>query len=143
MSCASYCTNNDNNNYSRAKAANSDILLEELGNGKTYNGVSFKKIMDNWVNKPGYPVVTVTKVNNTFELRQKQFTLHEPTIYETDNSETNGTKWWVPVTYVTSKNMSFNNTYPSQWLAPNEEKLVIPVSDEEEWILVNVKQTGS
>ncbi|KAK9296119.1 hypothetical protein QLX08_009757 [Tetragonisca angustula] len=129
-------------NSNRAKAANSDILLEELGNGKTYNGVSFKKIMDNWVNKPGYPVVTVRKVNNTFELRQKQFTLHEPTIYETDNSETNGTKWWVPVTYVTSKNMSFNNTYPSQWLAPNEEKLVIPVSDEEEWILVNVKQTG-
>ncbi|KAF3426307.1 hypothetical protein E2986_05312 [Frieseomelitta varia] len=121
------------------KAANSNILLRQLGNGRNYSGVSFEEIMDNWVNKPGYPVVTVKKVNNTFELQQQQFRLYEPTIYVTNN---NKTKWWVPVSYVTSKNMSFNNTHPRGWLAPNKEKLVIPVSGEEEWIIVNVKQAG-
>lgn len=120
----------------KLKAADSDILLKDLGNGIKYNGVPFEKIMNEWVNKPGYPVIRVKKVNNKFELQQQQFTL-----YETNNKQSN-TKWWVPITYVTAKNMTSTNTYPSQWLSPNEDKLVIPVSDGEDWIIVNVKQIG-
>ena len=117
----------------KLKAADSNILLRDLGNGTTFDGTSFEDIMSEWVNKPGYPVVSVKKVNNTFELRQQQFTL-----YETKN----GTKWWVPITYVTDNNLIFDNTSPSKWLNPKEDKLVISVSNETKWIIVNVKQTG-
>lgn len=126
---------NDNNDYSQLNATDSDILLKELGNGKSYHGTRFEDIMSEWVNKPGYPVVNVTKVNGAFELQQQSFT------YETDNN-TNDTKWWVPISYVTSKNMNFTDPFPMQWLNPKKQKLVISVSDEEEWIIVNVKQIG-
>ncbi|KAK1121599.1 hypothetical protein K0M31_010391 [Melipona bicolor] len=118
----------------KLKAADSNTLLKDLGNGTKYNEVLFEEIMNEWVNKPGYPVVSVKKVNNTFELRQQQFTLYE--------TKLNDTKWWVPITYVTTKNVTSTNTYPSRWLSPNQEKLDIPVSDGEDWIIVNVKQIG-
>ena len=87
--------------------------------------------MNEWVNKPGYPVVSVKKVNNTFELKQEQFKW-----YETKN----GTKWWVPVSYVTNDNLTSTDTRPSKWLSPKEDKLVIPINSS--WIIVNVNQTG-
>ncbi|XP_068972001.1 aminopeptidase N-like [Bombus flavifrons] len=113
--------------------ANSTNLFEHLGNNKTWDGASFGKIMDGWVNNAGYPVVNV-KRNHDDEmlLSQERFSF-----YETKNDA----NWWVPITYVSSSSMNFNNTTPIIWLKPGRNE-TIKVNKTEGWIIVNTQQAG-
>lgn len=88
--------------------------------------------MDNWLNKPGYPVVTVTKTaNNTFNLTQERFFLLKPVKQDT-------TQWYIPITYVTEK---APNDIQSFWMEP--EKSIDISINASDWILFNKDQTGT
>ena len=64
--------------------------------------------MDDWVLKIGYPLVTITQQNdsNIFYITQNQFLLKN----KTDNKQ-----WYVPFTYITSK----NDQMSISWLKPD------------------------
>lgn len=126
----SYLTKNKFN------VADSDELIKNLqaaaGNTTTWGGVKLEEIMKSWFTKPGYPVVTVKKNNTHYVLSQERYLY-----YGSDEV----TKWWIPITYVTEKNLNFStNTPPALWLKPNEESSI--PSENADWILLNKQQTG-
>lgn len=45
-----------------------DDAIEELGKPGDWGTV--ENLMDNWTNKPGYPLVTVNRFSNRIEIRQ-------------------------------------------------------------------------
>lgn len=123
----------ENNKF---KVADSNELIKNLqsaaGDSTTWGGVKLEEIMKTWFTNPGYPVVTVRKNNDDYVLNQERFLY-----YGSDEK----TKWWIPITYVTSKNPDNHTTAPTTWLKPTDENLTITrVSGD--WILLNTHQTG-
>ncbi|CAK9796739.1 Aminopeptidase N [Anthophora quadrimaculata] len=116
-------------------SATSEDLLKALGEAAntTWEGAKFDKIMDEWVNKPGYPVVNVRRNNKTLVLSQERFTL-----YGTKDE----TKWWVPITYFKKTNLNDTATKPVAWLQPNGNNLTINYNNTDGWIVVNSQQAG-
>ncbi|XP_050580735.1 aminopeptidase N-like isoform X3 [Bombus affinis] len=112
---------------------NSTNLFEHLGKNKKWDGASFGEIMDGWVNNAGYPVVNVKRNHdNELQLSQERFSF-----YETKNDA----NWWVPITYVKSSSMDFNNTTPIMWLKPGRNE-TIKFNKTDGWIIVNTQQAG-
>lgn len=133
MFCLQIILTRDNNSCSAGNVANSTNLFEHLGNNKKWDGASFKNIMDGWVNNAGYPVVNVKRNHDDeLQLSQERFSF-----YETKNDA----NWWVPITYVTSSSMNFNNTTPIIWLKPGRNE-TIKLNKAEGWIIVNTQQAG-
>ncbi|VEN38176.1 unnamed protein product [Callosobruchus maculatus] len=91
-------------------------------------------VMQNWIEKAGFPLITVTKTNkNTLALKQERFLF--------SGSDTT-TKWYVPVTYTTSVDTAkFEKTSPHLWIEPDKEA-TIQVPDGASWIILNNQQTG-
>ncbi|CAK9834336.1 Aminopeptidase N [Anthophora retusa] len=116
-------------------SATSDDVLKALGEAanRTWEGAKFDEIMNEWVNKPGYPVVNVRKDNKGLVLNQERFTL-----YRTNDD----TKWWVPITYFKKINLNDTATKPVEWLQPNGKNVTINYNNTDGWIVVNSQQAG-
>lgn len=96
--------------------------------------VSIKDIMDTWTLEIGYPVVNVTRdyQDGSLVLRQQRFLLRH------GDSDSEAPKWWIPVTYKSAKTET-----SSVWMKAEEEISVSPLDiSSNEWLLVNVNQTG-
>ncbi|KAJ8664407.1 hypothetical protein QAD02_006069 [Eretmocerus hayati] len=93
-------------------------------------------IMDTWVNRAGYPLITVTRnyKNNSIHLKQECFTLQG-----TKDSCTN--IWNVPISYSSPKDMDFNNTTAQVWLTDESATINVDVTPRD-WILLNKQATG-
>lgn len=96
--------------------------------------MNIKEIMDTWTLLTGFPVVNATRTyrNGTLTLTQSRFVL---------GGTRRGSKdqlWWIPVTY-TGRNADVKTV----WMKA-EEKLVVSglKLTSNEWLLVNVNQTG-
>ncbi|XP_072035872.1 aminopeptidase N-like isoform X2 [Amphiura filiformis] len=109
--------------------------------------IDVKEIMDTWTLQMGYPVVTVTREygradgNLHFRTDQERFLLN-PQSNMTTNYGDLGYKWFVPLTYTTSRDAQFD--MPSQeWLSPGH-KLTVSVTgvEESDWLFVNVEARG-
>nr|CAI5825384.1 unnamed protein product [Callosobruchus analis] len=92
------------------------------------------EVMQNWIEKAGYPLITVTKTNkNNLALKQERFLF--------SGSDTT-TKWYVPITYTTSLDTAkFEKTSPQLWIQPDKESN-IQITDGTSWIILNNQQTG-
>ncbi|XP_077297552.1 aminopeptidase N-like [Arctopsyche grandis] len=88
-----------------------------------------------WSTQPGYPLVTATGGDNgSINLKQTRF-------YQTNM--TSSEKWWIPITWVTSKGGDFQNTLVQRWFSPNDSVLNIPLElDEDSWFILNKQKTG-
>ncbi|KYN05612.1 Aminopeptidase N [Cyphomyrmex costatus] len=87
------------------------------------------EVMDTWMNQDSYPKVIVRKNNTTGEI-----IISQKCIYGGSN------KWWIPITFATQSNPDFSNTVPRYWLRPDQN--VTFLIDPNDWIIVNVQQTG-
>lgn len=60
-----------------------------------------------------------------------------------NNTDTNNSLWWVPLTYTSQDKLNFDNTQPTQWLKaePRIELSDLQVAPNH-WVLFNIKQTG-
>lgn len=116
------------------KVAESKNLIERLQTAPIAGTTTpLSTIIDAWINKPGYPVVTIKKNGaGALQISQEQFLL-----YGTNKA----TKWWVPLTYVEEKNPDFNNTKITEWLKPNED-LIIKNIDKNGWFIFNTQHAG-
>lgn len=95
--------------------------------------------MDNWINEPGYPVITVTRdatASNIINIKQERFFLVKP-------SEVNKIEWYIPINYVTQELpetiMPKEEKY--RWMKPGKETAFEKLNNEQ-WILFNKDQTG-
>nr|XP_034185422.1 aminopeptidase N-like [Osmia lignaria] len=123
------------NKYQKTAATSNDLLaaLQNAAGDKTWGGAKFSEIMNEWVNKPGFPVVNVKKVKDgEFEVSQKRFL---------SDGSTDETKWWVPLTYTHKSELEFKNTTPVAWLKANGDSVTINI-DTKEWILFNKLHSG-
>ncbi|XP_076229511.1 aminopeptidase N-like [Nomia melanderi] len=107
-----------------------DDTIKELGTPGDWRTV--ENLMDNWTNKPGYPVVTVTLSSNRIEIQQNIFSFHNRLI-TTDY-------YWIPITVATSSKPDFTTTWTNIWLGPQSKTIYLDES--EDWVLVNVQQSG-
>lgn len=121
-----------NINYRSHKNADSSDLFECFNENWEKNVTTFENLMDEWVNKPGYPVVNVVRKENNYEISQKRFLLY--------GNENSTTKWWVPLTYFRLSDIN-NNTLPELWLKPNNAYVQVKV-EEGDGIIFNTLQTG-
>ncbi|XP_037811400.1 aminopeptidase N isoform X2 [Lucilia sericata] len=79
--------------------------------------MDIKSIMDTWISKPGYPVVTVERRDADLIVTQERYLL--PSKNMSDDS-----KWIVPITYETDE-LHKGDSIPTHWLMDNGHELVI------------------
>lgn len=100
--------------------------------------VKLTEVMKNWVNEPGYPVITVkwSKTPGTVNITQKRFFLVKPV-------KEDQTQWYIPINYVTEDNprdvMPTNKK--SGWIIPGTHTLFNNLNNTK-WMLFNKNQTG-
>ncbi|KAF3426305.1 LOW QUALITY PROTEIN: hypothetical protein E2986_13349 [Frieseomelitta varia] len=86
--------------------------------------------MSGWTNKPGYPVVSATMLDNgTIILSQKSFSTYE------DIED-----FWIPITMTTATEQNFSSTAVKRWLQGYYD--TISISSQEEWFILNIQQSG-
>lgn len=67
------------------------------------------------------------------ELRTNAFT----------DEDSEDTKWWIPLTYTSGKELNFGDTKPKMWLKPTEDETVLTdMPEEKQFVLMNVQAAG-
>ncbi|XP_029666932.1 aminopeptidase N-like [Formica exsecta] len=113
------------------KIQTDDIKKDLLDN------LSLYEVMDNWLNKAGYPVVTVERPENSTRivyLKQQRFYLVKPAKQDT-------TQWYIPITYVTEEAPENTKSLLMKPESAPDHNNTVPVNDTQ-WILFNKDQTG-
>jgi len=132
-------------NFSKGKSVDSNDFFKSVqtSNKKVEEclpkNVTLAQVMDNWVNKPGYPVITVTwnkKLRGTVDIKQERFFWVKPV-------KEDKTQWYIPINYVTedSPEKVMPTDKKSRWLIPGTNASLDKLNDTK-WILFNKNQTG-
>lgn len=122
-----------------------NAVQDDLWNAMTSNArkqrildeqYSVKEIMDSWtVDSAGYPVITVTRNGTDIILSQQKY-------YLPQTNESDTTKWYVPISYASSRNV-MGSEIPQHWMTNKDKELKIEdVVSENEWFQVNVNRTA-
>ncbi|MBI2662771.1 M1 family metallopeptidase [Candidatus Woesearchaeota archaeon] len=90
---------------------------------QVYKKNNLSKIMQTWINQPGYPLITVKQLADSYQLTQQTFSLIP--------SESNE-KWLIPINYQ-------NNVTPSTFLMQERKHLL---KDKSPWLKLNTDQHG-
>lgn len=94
-----------------------------------------KNAMETWTKQPGYPVVQVNVSRGILSLNQKRFLISNP-----ENIAINVT-WSIPLTWTTHTQPNFQSTKPNYWFTTENDNVNIESGDDE-WVIVNVQQSG-
>lgn len=88
--------------------------------------------MDTWTLQVGFPVVNVERdyTKNSIKLKQERFML-------TKKNSTN--LWWIPITFTDS-----SGQLTRVWMSKHENELILTniSTESDDWLLMNVNQTG-
>ncbi|KZC13131.1 Aminopeptidase N, partial [Dufourea novaeangliae] len=94
--------------------------------------VGMEELMDSWVNKAGYPVVTASLDKNTITLTQERFPAR--------GSDSSKVSYWIPITVTSSTKPDFITTETNIWMGASPQSIYLPNATE--WFVVNVQQSG-
>lgn len=109
------------------------------------NKFKIQEIMDTWIGQKGYPLVTVVRDQyKKTKFTQEYFRPHRKINIRKNSNNTIAItqKWWVPINFATHTNPDFSSTSVTHWLSPEAEDLIIENIDPQDWIIVNIQQTG-
>ncbi|HUQ85469.1 MAG TPA: M1 family metallopeptidase [Candidatus Limnocylindrales bacterium] len=114
--------------HSYSNASTSDLwnALEKV------SGKPVEKIMNNWTQKPGYPLITVKNTNDEIVLSQSRFF---SSIHSQKKSKDN-TIWDIPMNYISELNKE-----PEYHLI-DKQKIILPVNSKSEWIKLNAGESS-
>lgn len=106
-----------------------------------------KEMMDTWIYQSSYPLVTVNRnyITGEVTITQEIVKHHVSTnnVTSTDESDiSKRNRWWIPINYATRTNTNFSSTLPVYWLDPKNDSITITGIDADDWIILNVQQTG-
>ncbi|XP_074038935.1 uncharacterized protein [Leptinotarsa decemlineata] len=94
---------------------------------------NLSQIMNNWINHPGFPLVTVTSNGSDVILSQKRFL----------NDGTDDIQWFVPISFTLSSDINkFEAVYPMVWLKPGINTTLPNVLQNASWIILNSKESA-
>lgn len=96
--------------------------------------IKIKDFMEPWIEQKGYPIVKVMRNYSTGKavLNQTSNLVSEPS-----------NRWCIPINYATKSSAPLlTNTKPTHWLKPNDVNLTIEGLNTNDWLLVNIKQSG-
>lgn len=96
------------------------------------SGLNLNELMHSWEDQPGYPLISVQKVNNHLLFSQRRYPGSAGEIYS------------VPITVATKSNDNFTRKTPTVWL---KDVVAIFLQSElnfqaDDWIILNVQQVG-
>ncbi|XP_015184597.1 PREDICTED: uncharacterized protein LOC107070683 [Polistes dominula] len=100
--------------------------------GYIQRNVSLETTMSEWVDKPGYPVVSIY-YSKPGEIRITQ----ERFLYYTYYGPSH---FHIPISIATENNPDFDNTKPQFWLSRTEKTFEYDLKNQ--WIVLNVQQVG-
>lgn len=114
------------------------LTTEAHKNGALPANLTVKAIMDTWTLQTGYPVITVKRNygKRTAEVSQKRF------LRDTSKSDEKSPCWWVPLSYTSKKDLDFKTTHPKYWLSCSNEKQVIELDADDDWVIFNIQIAG-
>ncbi|XP_015127625.1 aminopeptidase N [Diachasma alloeum] len=94
---------------------------------------SLKEIMNPWVEQTGYPLLRVTRNYKTGCISITQNDAMNPQ---------SGNLWTIPINYATTSRPDFSCTRPTHFLRSANESLILNGIDENDWLILNIQQTG-
>lgn len=95
--------------------------------------------MQCWIKTGVYPVVHVDRQRNKISIYQKLRNIRDThNIYNPASMSC----WWTFITYTTRYHMNFTDATSQYWLTPERNKLSIIMNDDDEFIILNLKQIG-
>ncbi|XP_034944907.1 aminopeptidase N-like [Chelonus insularis] len=95
--------------------------------------LNIKSTMEPWIKQTGYPILKVTRDNETDDIVIKQ---------EPNKPSSAGNTWRIPINYATKSNPDFTSTAPTMWMEKDQEELRIANIPKDDWIIVNIQQRG-
>ncbi|XP_071650933.1 aminopeptidase N-like [Temnothorax longispinosus] len=122
-----------------------NALQDAFKESAVQNKFKIQEVMNTWIGQKGNPLITVTRDQHTgkTKITQEYF---QPKYFENMSTNTNNAdsanRWWVPINFATRNNPDFSSTLATHWLSPEAEELVIDGIDPQDWIIVNIQQTG-
>ncbi|KAF5285905.1 hypothetical protein FQA39_LY04366 [Lamprigera yunnana] len=93
--------------------------------------ININKIMNSWDSNPGYPVVTAYR-----NYGKNSLTLEQTTLFKRPLTNL----WYIPINYVHSSNLNFENTTADFWLTT--KSATIKTSSPDGWVIFNKQLTG-
>ncbi|GAU94501.1 hypothetical protein RvY_06267 [Ramazzottius varieornatus] len=125
--------------------AEQDDLWRHLTEAGRQDGkyIDVKMVMDSWTLQMGYPVITITQDYSSKNVRvyQQHFFIEPETSASSAERSESGFAWHVPLTMITASDRNYDK--PKQlWLSKENKTVNELLSPQNEWILVNVRQTG-
>uniref|UniRef100_A0A6P4F3G2 Aminopeptidase n=1 Tax=Drosophila rhopaloa TaxID=1041015 RepID=A0A6P4F3G2_DRORH len=139
--------------YANRSATTSDfwdvLQLQVDRNGRLGKGLNITRLMESWLQQPGYPLLTVTRNydDQSAVVRQQRFFINP----QAGQRATKATCWWVPLSYGCPQCPQSNATTSIPWLTctisqrssqatpVRLEKLMAGPSD---WLLLNVQHSA-
>ncbi|XP_012148083.2 aminopeptidase N [Megachile rotundata] len=127
-------------NMSYKAASPSDLyhhFQASLDKSGEQNGVHVERIMDSWTDKPGFPLVTVTRDYEKawITVEQQPFQRYLLRSNQTD-------EWWIPLNYVSKTFIDFSKTTVQHWLSPKNTFTMMTYIPASDWVIFNVQQMG-
>ncbi|KAL0111093.1 hypothetical protein PUN28_012805 [Cardiocondyla obscurior] len=121
-----------------------NALQDEFNESAGQNKLKIQEIINTWVKQKGYPLVTAIRdYTGKIKITQEYFRPYEKiSMRKSINNADTVSRWWIPINLVTRANSDFSSTLPTNWLSPDVEELVINDTDTQDWIIINVQQTG-
>ncbi|XP_011172905.3 thyrotropin-releasing hormone-degrading ectoenzyme isoform X2 [Solenopsis invicta] len=122
-----------------------DILQDAFDESAVpQNKFKVQEVIDTWIGQKGYPLVSVIKDQHTgkTKITQEYFQPYKKMSLRKNANSTANSRWWVPINFATSTNPDFSSTLATHWLSPKTEELVIDGIAPQDWIIVNIQQTG-
>ncbi|XP_024945317.1 aminopeptidase N-like [Cephus cinctus] len=98
--------------------------------------ICLKKVMDTWVEQPGFPLITVTRDYKTGKANISQER------YFQSGASGDGTRWWVPISYTTQSDLNFSSTSPREWIPQAKNNIVLNGFKPTDWTIFNIKESG-
>ncbi|XP_077977837.1 aminopeptidase N-like [Glandiceps talaboti] len=122
----------------------SDDLWAALTETAKESGVNIdmKEVMDPWLLQLGFPVVTITRKDNTVTIEQKVFLLDSENELP-DAPEKLDYTWNIPLTYVISSEMIPYDNPTLTWMnRTSTETIELNNATSQDWVLGNIYQRG-
>lgn len=130
-------------------------LLANNNNSQTNTTVDVEKVMNSWTLQTGYPVVTLTRAyDNSKQAKLEQIRYSESSFGNQSTALSRGNistpklhneRWEIPITFTWKSERNWEPT-TRLWMHQNDTKPVelrkSLVPNDDEWMLVNIRQVG-
>lgn len=106
------------------------------------DGIDVPTVMFSWTSQAGFPLV---EVNRHYEsaIGSQTVTLSQERYFSDTTNSPNNITFWIPISYATSRDPSFDDSTPNLWFPPTRNiNLTIPSLTATDWLILNKQGSG-